>query len=98
MALRVSVVRCPEWRAIAPTNRSSSIWPPPGGGRAGINMVGGDAMFDLRAMPVVMAMRANMTVQELADELFLYLTMVEALKLCAQTFTKDVIQLSCCAG
>jgi len=47
---------------------------------------------------VVMAMRANMTVQELADELFLYLTMVEALKLCAQTFTKDVIQLSCCAG
>lgn len=28
MALRVSVVRCPEWRAIAPTNRSSSDLPP----------------------------------------------------------------------
>lgn len=61
-------------------------------------MAGGDAMLDLRAMPVVMAMRANMTVQELAEELFPYLTMVEGLKLCAQTFTKDVTQLSCCAG
>jgi mercuric reductase len=61
-------------------------------------MAGGDAMLDLRAMPAVMAMRANMTVQELAEELFPYLTMVEGLKLCAQTFTKDVTQLSCCAG
>lgn len=25
-------------------------------------------------------------------------TMVEGLKLCAQTFTKDVKQLPCCAG
>ncbi|MHA7915670.1 hypothetical protein [Alloalcanivorax xenomutans] len=55
-------------------------------------------MFDLRAMPVVMAMRANMTVQELAEELFPYRTTVEGLKHCAQTFTKDVTQLSCCAG
>ena len=46
----------------------------------------------------VMAMRANMTVQELAEELFPYLTTVEGLKLCAQTFTTDVTQLSCCAG
>ncbi|TDX28380.1 mercuric reductase [Modicisalibacter xianhensis] len=46
----------------------------------------------------VMALRARMTVQEIADELFPYLTMVEGLKLCAQTFTKDVKQLSCCAG
>jgi len=46
----------------------------------------------------VMAIRAGMTVNELADELFPYLTMVEGLKLCAQTFTKDVSQLSCCAG
>ena len=98
MVLPESVVRCPEWRAIAPTNRSSSMWPPPGGGRAGINMVGGDVMLDLRAMPAVMVMRANMTVQEMAEELFPYLTMVEGLKLCAQTFTTDVTQLSCCAG
>ncbi len=40
----------------------------------------------------------RMTVQDLADKLFPYLTMVEGLKLAAQTFTKDVTQLSCCAG
>ncbi|ODT87316.1 MAG: mercury(II) reductase [Rhodanobacter sp. SCN 67-45] len=45
-----------------------------------------------------LAIRARMTVQELADQLFPYLTMVEGLKLAAQTFTKDVTQLSCCAG
>ncbi len=46
----------------------------------------------------VLAIRSRMTVQDLADQLFPYLTMVEGLKLCAQTFTKDVMQLSCCAG
>lgn len=46
----------------------------------------------------VLAIRNRMTVQELADQLFLYLTMVEGLKLAAQTFNKDVSQLSCCAG
>jgi mercuric reductase len=46
----------------------------------------------------VMAIRARMTVQEIGDELFPYLTMAEGLKLCAQTFTKDVNQLSCCAS
>ncbi len=45
-----------------------------------------------------LAIRNRMTVQELADQLFPYLTMVEGLKLCAQTFFKDVKQLSCCAG
>ena len=46
----------------------------------------------------VFAIRARLTVKEIGDELFPYLTMVEALKLCAQTFDKDVGQLSCCAG
>ncbi|TCT10243.1 mercuric reductase [Paralcaligenes ureilyticus] len=46
----------------------------------------------------VLAIRNRMTVQELADQLFPYLTMVEGLKLAAQTFTKNVKQLSCCAG
>lgn len=45
-----------------------------------------------------LAMRAQMTVADLADQLFPYLTMVEGLKLAAQTFVKDVKQLSCCAG
>ncbi|HDV7297677.1 TPA: mercury(II) reductase [Enterobacter hormaechei] len=44
------------------------------------------------------AIRARMTVQDLANQLFPYLTMVEGLKLVAQTFSKDVTQLSCCAG
>jgi mercuric reductase len=46
----------------------------------------------------VLAIQNRMTVQELADQLFPYLTMVEGLKLAAQTFSKDVKQLSCCAG
>jgi len=45
-----------------------------------------------------LAIRHRMTVQALADLLFPYLTMVEGLKLAAQTFNKDVKQLSCCAG
>ena len=45
-----------------------------------------------------LAIRNRMTVQELADQLFPYLTMVEGLKLAAQTFSKDVKKLSCCAG
>jgi len=45
-----------------------------------------------------LAMRAGTTVTDLAGQLFPYLTMVEGIKLCAQTFTKDVKQLSCCAG
>ena len=48
--------------------------------------------------PTALALRAAMTVHALADGLFPYLTMVEGLKLAAQTFTKDVSQLSCCAG
>jgi len=45
-----------------------------------------------------LAIHNGMTIQDLADQLFPYLTMVEGLKLCAQTFTRDVRQLSCCAG
>jgi mercuric reductase len=46
----------------------------------------------------VLALRNRMTIDELAGQLYPYLTMVEGLKLCAQTFYKDVNQLSCCAG
>ena len=45
-----------------------------------------------------LAIKNRLTVSDLAGQLFPYLTMVEGLKLCAQTFTKDVKQLSCCAG
>ena len=45
-----------------------------------------------------LAIRHRMTVQELGDTLFPYLVMAEGIKLAAQTFSKDVSQLSCCAG
>jgi len=45
-----------------------------------------------------LAIQQRLTVQALAEMLFPYLTMVEGLKLAAQTFSKDVTQLSCCAG
>ncbi len=45
-----------------------------------------------------LAIHNRMTVEDLANQLFPYLTMVEGLKLCAQTFNKDVKELSCCAG
>ncbi len=45
-----------------------------------------------------LAVRHRLTIKDLADQLFPYLTMVEGLKLCALSFTKDVTQLSCCAG
>jgi len=45
-----------------------------------------------------LAIRHRMTVAGLAGQLFPYLTMAEGLKLCAQTFSKDVKALSCCAG
>ncbi len=46
----------------------------------------------------VLAIRNRMTIEDLASQLFPYLTLVEGLKLCAQIFSKDVTQLSCCAG
>jgi len=45
-----------------------------------------------------LAIHNNMTVDDIAGQLFPYLTMVEGLKLCAQTFSRDVSELSCCAG
>jgi mercuric reductase len=62
----------------------------------GVQAVAPEASEVIQA--AALAIRARMTVQELADQLFPYLTMVEGLKLAAQTFTKDVSQLSCCAG
>ncbi|MFD4190511.1 mercury(II) reductase [Amycolatopsis thermoflava] len=44
------------------------------------------------------AITAGLTVDQLAHTWAPYLTMSEALKLAAQTFTADVAKLSCCAG
>jgi len=40
----------------------------------------------------------GLTVQQLADTIFPYLTTVEGLKLAALSFDKEVAKLSCCAG
>ncbi len=45
-----------------------------------------------------LAIKTGMRVADLAEMIFPYLTLVEGLKLAAQTFTKDVSRLSCCAG
>ncbi len=46
----------------------------------------------------VIALKCGMTARDLGSTIFPYLTMVEGLKLAAQTFEKDVSKLSCCAG
>lgn len=46
----------------------------------------------------VYALENKMTVHQMANLWIPYLTMAEALKLAAQTFTRDVAKLSCCAA
>ena len=46
----------------------------------------------------VLAIKHGLTVTDLADTIFPYLTMVEGLKIAALGFNKDVGKLSCCAG
>lgn len=45
-----------------------------------------------------LAIRQGLSVGDLADAIFPYLTTVEGLKLAALSFDKDVAKLSCCAG
>jgi len=45
-----------------------------------------------------LAIRGGLTIDDLAEMIFPYLTTVEGLKLAAQTFDRDVKKLSCCAG
>ncbi len=45
-----------------------------------------------------LAIKIGMTIDQLAEAIFPYLTTVEGLKLAALAFNKDVKRLSCCAG
>lgn len=45
-----------------------------------------------------LAIRGGLTIDDLIDTIFPYLTTVEGLKLAAQAFDRDVKRLSCCAG
>ncbi len=53
---------------------------------------GGDSI-----QTAALAIRHGITVGELGDMIFPYLTTVEGLKLAAQSFDKDLAKLSCCA-
>lgn len=50
------------------------------------------------ALAATDALKAGLTVAEVDDTWAPYLTMGEALRLCAQSFTRPVEELSCCAG
>lgn len=54
---------------------------------------GGDSI-----QTAALAIRHEMTTEELGATIFPYLTTVEGLKLAAQGFRKDATKLSCCAG
>lgn len=45
-----------------------------------------------------LAIRGGLSIDDLSEMIFPYLTTVEGLKLAAQTFDRDVKKLSCCAG
>lgn len=45
-----------------------------------------------------LAIRTSLTIDDLAEAVFPYLTTVEGLKLAALGFEKDIAKLSCCAG
>ncbi|MHB8718921.1 MAG: mercury(II) reductase [Candidatus Dormibacteria bacterium] len=62
----------------------------------GVSMVA-DGAADV-ILAAVYAIRFGATVEQLGETWGPYLTMGEALKLAAQTFTRDVSKLSCCAA
>jgi len=58
----------------------------------------GGEIIQTAALAVKFGLQYGFTLANLREMLFPYLTQVEGLKLAAQTFEKDVAQLSCCAG
>lgn len=67
------------------------------GGRVrGIHLLADNAGDVIAA--AVYAIKKDMTIAEMSDTWSPYLTMAEGLKLTAQTFTRDVTRLSCCAA
>jgi pyruvate/2-oxoglutarate dehydrogenase complex dihydrolipoamide dehydrogenase (E3) component len=58
----------------------------------------GGEIIQTAALAVKFGLQYGFTVENLRELLFPYLTQAEGLKLAAQTFEKDVTQLSCCAG
>ncbi|MCY0886742.1 MAG: mercury(II) reductase, partial [Firmicutes bacterium] len=67
-----------------------------GGRIRGVEMVGPEAGEVIYA--ATLAVKAGLTVDDLAGTFAPYLTMAEGLRLAALAFAKDVSRLSCCAG
>lgn len=61
----------------------------------GVHMLGLDAHEVIHE--AAMAMRFGATVDDIIDQVHIYPTMAEALKIAALAFRKDVTKLSCCA-
>jgi mercuric reductase len=69
--------------------------------RASDRLLGASVLADAGGEVIqtaVLAIRQGMTTAELAGTFHPYLTMVEGVKLAAQTFDRDVAKLSCCAA
>ncbi|MDE3230386.1 MAG: FAD-dependent oxidoreductase, partial [Chloroflexota bacterium] len=62
----------------------------------GASLVGTDAAEVIQI--AAMAMRFNATADDLIEQVFVYPTIAEALKIAAISFTRDVATLSCCAS
>lgn len=65
-------------------------------GLVGVSMVGTDAAEVVQI--AALAMRFNATADDLIEQLVVYPTMAEALKIAVIPFTRDVEALSCCAS
>jgi mercuric reductase len=66
------------------------------GALLGVHMVADDAGEVIAAAGYALA--ASMTVAQLAGAWCPYLTITESLRLAAQSYTRDISQLSCCAA
>ena len=61
----------------------------------GVHILGPEAAEGIHQ--AVFIIRSGMTVREITEKIDVYPTLSEMVKLCAQSFYKDVKQLSCCA-
>jgi mercuric reductase len=99
-AVRVSTIgldQVPRARAARDTRGLIKLVADAGGGRLlGAHILAPEGADSIQT--ATLAIAHSLTVQQLADAIFPYLTTVEGLKLAALSFDKEVAKLSCCAG
>ncbi len=100
MAVRTSLVpldQVPRALAARDTRGLIKLVAEAGTGRlVGAHMLAPEAGDSIQT--AALAIKAGLSVGELAQTIFPYLTTVEGLKLAAQGFERDLAKLSCCAG